>query len=68
MMRAIEHFLEELPGLTVEEQAGQGLVEYAMLIMFVVIACVGALNAFANVQQAMLWNLIVNGLRSAGLI
>jgi Flp pilus assembly pilin Flp len=68
MMRAIEHFLEELPGLTVEDQAGQGLVEYAMLIMFVVIACVGALSAFANVQQAMLWNLIVNGLRSAGLI
>jgi hypothetical protein len=37
---------------------GQGLVEYALLILFVAIACVLAVGAMGDAMLAQLWSVI----------
>jgi hypothetical protein len=37
---------------------GQGLVEYALIILFVVIACVLAVGALGDAMLAQLWSVI----------
>jgi Flp pilus assembly pilin Flp len=37
---------------------GQGLVEYALLIMFVAIVCVGAVAALGDEMLAQFWSVI----------
>ena len=56
MMRVLQRFLDRIRGLETGREPGQALVEYAMIILFVVIACVGALTAFGGAQVGRLWN------------
>jgi len=63
-----EGLLRRFRYLASEEQSGQGLVEYAMIIMLVVVATVGALTALGGAQQGKLWNPIMAGLRSIGMM
>lgn len=44
------------------EESGQGLVEYAMIILFVAIACVAAVGALGDATLELLWNRIVDEL------
>ena len=43
-----------------QELEGQGLVEYAMLILLVVIACVGAVTGLRTTMQTVFWDVIQN--------
>lgn len=44
------------------EESGQGLVEYAMIILFVAIACIAAVGALGDATLELLWNRIVDEL------
>jgi Flp pilus assembly pilin Flp len=39
---------------------GQGLVEYALIILLVAIACVGALTTLGDTMKTVLWDIIQN--------
>ena len=39
---------------------GQGLVEYAMILLLVALACIGALTALSDQMKTVLWNMIQN--------
>jgi Flp pilus assembly pilin Flp len=40
------------------EVEGQGLVEYALIILFVVLACFGAVSALGTKMDAVFWKAI----------
>jgi Flp pilus assembly pilin Flp len=40
------------------EAEGQGLVEYAMLIMLVALACVGAVTGLGTTMKTVFWDVI----------
>jgi len=41
-----------------EETEGQGLVEYALILLLVVMACFGALSAFGATMKTVFWDVI----------
>jgi Flp pilus assembly pilin Flp len=43
-----------------QEIEGQGLVEYAMLLMLIAIACVASLTTLRSTMQAVFWDAILN--------
>ena len=46
--------------LTEQEVDGQGLVEYAMILMLVALACVASLLALSDGIKTEFWDLITN--------
>jgi len=42
------------------ESEGQGLVEYAMVLMLVALACVGAVTALGDTMKTTFWDVIEN--------
>ena len=43
-----------------QEIEGQGLVEYAMLLLLIAIACVASLTTLRSTMQTVFWDAIVN--------
>jgi Flp pilus assembly pilin Flp len=41
--------------LACQEDEGQGLVEYALIILFVVLACFGAVSALGAKMDSVFW-------------
>jgi Flp pilus assembly pilin Flp len=44
--------------LACRETEGQGLVEYALIILFVVLACFGAVSALGTKMDQVFWKAI----------
>jgi Flp pilus assembly pilin Flp len=45
-----------------DKTEGQGLVEYAMLLMLVALVCVGAVTALGTTMKTVFWDAILNQL------
>jgi len=46
--------------LTDQDAEGQGLVEYALIILLIAIACLGALMALSNAIVTQLWGVVTS--------
>jgi Flp pilus assembly pilin Flp len=47
-----------IAALACRETEGQGLVEYALIILFVVLACFGAVSALGTKMDQVFWKAI----------
>jgi Flp pilus assembly pilin Flp len=68
MKRVTELLSDRLPALVENDEQGQSLVEYALIIMLISIAAVGALSALGGAQQGKLWNPIMSALQAIGMM
>ena len=60
MKQELEQFLRRLKRAGTCDEEGQALVEYAMLLTLVALACVASLIALGGATVGQLWNPIEN--------
>ena len=60
MKQELEQFLRRLKGSGTSGEEGQALVEYAMLLLLVALACVASLILLGDATVGKLWGPIQN--------